>query len=709
MKLHEIFNAGNIICAHIIDDAYDDFPSHGIPPDMTSQFIQELDDTEFELACNALHLDKPDEQKLIEALVDPERVRNIFSIRDKFRGKADTLFGEYLADKETKIDSLKPLIRVLEANGLQCLTFGVNYAVEKTTEAPQLVFIDLRLIEDGSPVSVDPAVEVFRRLQDHHKECRPFVFLMSTLVDPLRQRREEFRLKAKLFASQFESLEKGLFADEAELTHLLERYARVLPQLNSLQRAIEDIGTAVHKAVSNVQEELKNLDLADYFVLHQNTVSIEQMGLGTYVSALVLEFLLHEVENSSQIWAFASELDKLRLDNLPRSRFAVTPAAGKIYSGTLLHAQGRLDAERDRELGPSHGYFYLGDIFFPAKELNDSVPKTALVIATPTCDLIRPEILKQRTVFLCEGKVQLLSTTSVPAGKDGLPGVIVNHPTNSKKQLLINWNKKKLHTWHQAQLDEFKNEKACHWVLVGRLRPLYALQLQHAVTADLSRVGVQRAPNIIVPQGIEILIKKNGKWTLLDNTDAKDATAAAFSESEDKSKTVFILSDVTVYRIRQKLRKWIESNQSKSSATPNEGSSAKNDEVATTSNNIAGKGAVQQVSGVEGEGGMAPDTGQSGQITAAEVAKNLDKLMRIADFDQRLMYSEWLNSKEIDAPGYSEGCAFPLNGVNGLSEEEWQSFVIVRAGKQSIYKNVTGGQDSKEDQKAVVVLKLQKV
>jgi hypothetical protein len=697
MTLREVFATGGITRAHIIDDAYDAIPSAGIDPGVASRFVNELDDAGFDRACTIIGLANAKEDDFVAALRDPLHTQALFSARAQFGEQSDILFGEFLRDRTSKQGDLEPLIKLLEEHGVECHKFGVAYPVTTVNE-PQLVFIDLRLHEDGSPISVDAAVTMFKKLKEHHQGCQPFVFLMSTLVDALKQRREEFRVQAKLFASQFEALEKRLFGDVNELSYVLARYARVLPQLRSLQKSIEDVGTAVHTAVSRVQDELKNLDLADYFVLHRNTISIEKVELGTYISDLVLEYLAHEVENTTQIWDFARELDKLRPENLPRSRFALTPAAGKIYSGNLIHASGRLEAERERNLGPSDGYFYLGDIYFAAKELNDPVPKTALVIATPACDLVRPEVLKKRTIFLCEGKVQLMSVSSVPAGHDRLPGVILPHPTDPKKQLLINWDKKKLHTWHAAQMDEFKNIEACHWVRVGRLRPLYAIQLQHAITADLSRIGVQRAPNMLVPHGVEVLIKKDGKWTMLDNVDAADATAAAFSESEDRSRTVYVFADTTVSRVRRKLREWITRNGAKAPAA------APLEAPVTAGANLAQPAAIEQV-----KPAVETNTSDSAResLTAAAAASLLDKLLQTSDFDQKLMYTEFeAPDDENELPA---NCAFPYAGHGDLTKEEGQTFVIIRPGKQSLYQSVAGGQTATAEQTATVLFKLVKV
>lgn len=703
MTLKEVFERGGITRAHIIDDAYDTVPSTGIEAGTASRFVNELDDGGFDRACAAIGLDNASESDFVSALRDPQHVQSLFAVREQFDPLSDILFGDFLRDRSSKQADLSPLIEMLEKHGVECQRFGAAYQFTGGAE-PQFIFIDLRLHEDGSPISVDAAVAIFKKLKNHYEECQPFVFLMSTLVDALKQRREEFRVQAKLFASQFESLEKRIFTDTSELSYVLARYAQVLPQLQSLQRSIENVGAAVHTAVSRVKDELKNLDLADYFVLHRNTISIEKIGLGTYISDLVLEYLAHEVENTEQIWDFARELDKLKIENLPRSRFALTPAAGKIYSGNLVHANGRLEAESERKLGPSDGYFYLGDIFFAAKELNDPTPKTALVIATPACDLVRPEVLRRRTIFLCEGKVQAMSPSSVPAGNDRLPGVILPHPKDPKKQLLINWDKKKLHTWHAAQMDEFKQIEGCHWVRAGRLRPLYAIQLQHAITADLSRIGVQRAPNMLVPHGVEVLIKKDGKWTMLDNQDAADATAAAFSESEDKTRIVYVFSDTTTNRIRRKLRDWISKNQIKPQTEP----------ASTSSLGASANGEPEQIITLQvaaappnDQALVAPEGSAHKPTLAATTAGLLDKLLRGSDFEQRLMYSDF--DAGADASDLPSNCVFPYADHDGFTDEERQAFVIIRPGKKNIYQSVAGGQNATPEQTATVVFKLIKV
>lgn len=652
MTLQKIFVDAGVQCVHIIDDAYDAKPLVGINAAAAQTFIDALDGESFDKVCTALGFAEAEDSVLVQVLADPDVAGKLFELRNEFGAPADALFSDYLAQRATKLGQVAPLVEYLRSQGLDCQTFGADYSLDDSGE-PQLVFIDLKLREDG-PLSVTDAVAVFRKLVQTHQQCRPFVFLMSSLATALPERRDEFRRSANIFASQFEALEKNQIKDLNELEAIFSHYARVLPQLRELHQHVDSVGFAFSVASKKVEEVLRSLDLADYFVLHRNTVSIEKVGLGTYISDLLLEYLVHEVESAPQIWSYVKGLDAWTLENIPRSRFDLSLAAGTIYSGNLLHAQERLDGELERNLGPANGYFYMGDIFFLAKELNETQPKKALVIATPACDLVRPSELRERTIFLCEGSVKIVTTATVPAGKDGIAAVVMPHPKDAGKQLLIKWDKKKLHTWHTDEMDSFASE-ACHWVRAGRLRPLYAIQLQHAITADLSRIGVQRVPNVLVPHGIEAFVRGETHWIQLDVDERNEPTAAALADSEDGKKTLFIVADPSVRRVRRKLTAWIKNNPT---------------------------------------------------LSAIPL---LTKLVAAPQFDQRLMYLEHdVPAKSVDGTP-DDIAGYPMRGVDVFPGDEGLAVALVRPSKPSPYMSLTGGQAIAENQRASLVLKLVKV
>ncbi|MGP5444631.1 hypothetical protein [Pseudomonas helleri] len=645
MNLAELFNRSNIRCVHIVDDAFDDAPTVGFNPDVAQGLVEVLSDSQFDELCKFLGNPEMNDVELVTALTDAEQAAKIFRHKDRFGEHVENVFKEFVTHRNGKLVKITPLVDLLESLGVACLKFGSSYSVQGSEE-PQLIFIDLMLNE--GEITVDDAVNVYGKLVSVHNNIKPFIYLMSSLSrSTFMQRRDEFRLKAKLFASQFEAVEKNIFSDATELNSLLIQCARFLPELIALHERVNSVETAINKAAANVRETLRNMDIADYFVLHHNTVSIENVKLGTYISDLLLEYLVQEVESCHELWEFASLMDSWKLEQLPRSRFGLTYAAGKIYSGNLLHSKARLESECIRLQGPEHGYFYLGDIFLKTSELGNK-PKQALVIATPACDLVRPENLKDRTILLCEGRVNAVSLATVPAGRGGISTTIIPHPHDEKKQLAITWEKKKFRTWDLVDLEKFKTGVS-EWSRVGRLRPLYAIQLQHAITADLSRIGVQRPPNMLIPCGVEVFVTNGITWSLLDSDDVREPTAAAYSDTEDGKGSLFIISDPTVRRIVKKLNAWLGRN--------------------------------------------------SEAVTAAKATT----VLAIQNLEQKLMFHAYRISDHetlLEIPGH------PLSGSEA---EMTHAITILRPNSSTCYDGVNGGVEVSAEQKSLMVIKLKRV
>lgn len=561
MNVSEAFTRAGIQHAIIIDDAYDQSPTSALPSVSAQAVIDDLEDGQY--ADLLAHLqanvqleegfdvdDGDQDQLLIAYLTSLDGTRALFAERARFAPAAERAFETYLEIQRTKLKDVELLKERLEAHGITVGTYGVEADLAGST-APQLLFLDLHLRNTASgKVGVEDALEIYQKIDRAHPQAQRFVFLMSTLEKPLEETAEPFRQQAKLFVSQFEPLKKSLIEKEIRLDELLRNYAVTLLHLRGLRTAIDGFVLAIKEAADRMEGIFLDLDIADYKVLQANTTGIEKVPLGVYVSELALEYLNYEVESDSRVWGLSNEIDSWNRDNLPRSRFALRPSVGKVYSGNVVHARERLSGEDKAKRGPKDGFFYLGDVFFKAEDCKaGAIPKTALVVATPACDLVRPEVLiKDRTILLCEGKVAKLSATSpIPSLKGGIAPLVMPHPVDTTTQLQIAWNIKKLVTWGAKEIKQVRSQHS-KWQRVSRLRPLYALQVQHAITADLSRIGTQRAPSELVPYGIELLYRNGDKWKMLDSAEAKSSIAAAVYQSEKRF--TFVVSDPTVMRFR---------------------------------------------------------------------------------------------------------------------------------------------------------------
>lgn len=558
MSLDELVRSVGIIDAHIVDDAFDSVPGSGLQPAAVQTFLDSLDEAHFNLVAVDLGDPEANEEWIIAQLGTVEGAQRLFAVREKYGPAVNLLFEEFLQATEPERARLKPLIECLNKLGIRCHTFGRHYDAD-TQAAPQLLFVDLKLNE--RQVQIEQPIRVVKQLLTKHPNSTPFIFLISTLTDALNSRRIEFRDKCQLFATQFETLPKQVCANEEELRWFLDDHARAYPMLRNLQSHIEGWGSALDRAKQQLQSALRCLDIADYFVLHQNTVAAEQVPLGTYMTDLLLEYVGHQVESAGEISTFAKSLDAWDIHNLTRSRFNVQPIVGDIFSANVLHAPMRLRSEAERGRGPEHGFLQLGDVFFLSTEIAKNQIGSAVVVLSPACDLVRPSDLEKRkaSVFLCEGEVEKLKSAAPRPGVDGLDPVILRYPAEGGVQYVIRWNKKRPRTWSYEEFQSLAEPSTSWWTLVGRLRPLYALQLQHALTADLSRIGVQRPPAQYMPFGVELLVAAQGRWkTLLQLQN--DPSAGAICEDKGRGRITIILSDSALRDARAALLRWATQN-----------------------------------------------------------------------------------------------------------------------------------------------------
>jgi hypothetical protein len=559
MNLKEVFAAGGIVCAHIIDDAYDVEPTWQLDAEI-QPFFDCASDGDLERAGEALGFDGT-EDALRPELQFADSFEKLYIARDGFSesGRA-ALFGDFEKYREGKLVLLKPLLDLLEAEGVNCLKFGASYDLTDAA-LPQLLFVDLKLKENTSTFDHSDAVGVVKRLRLLHPNCRPFIFLMSSLELYLPQMREPFRDGAELFQSEFEAIEKEKFSDKEALTLLLSAYTRAMPQIGKLRESINQLEVSLSTASRNGIKGLRALDLADYFVLYHNTTNVEGTTVGSYIVELLLEFISHEIEGTDAIWQLYRGIEELNLQKLPRARFGMTMPATRLYSSNMLHSPKRLVAEEELKRGPRDGYFYLGDIFCEAQWFNAPSPVKAYAVITPACDIVRPESMIEG-MLLCEGQVSELVSGEIPNVRDALPVVVMANPRGTGNQILITWDKSSIKIWDAKERAKF-NRDDCHMIRIGRLRPVYALQLQHAVTSNLSRIGTQRPPSVLAPRQLRCYVASGGlRWKLLFKSVDKDDAAVAELASDGETFITYILSDPAINKIIENLKVWLANNAS---------------------------------------------------------------------------------------------------------------------------------------------------
>lgn len=554
MNLSEIFAAGEIACAHIVDDAYDSIPTWRLRDRDIQEFIDSAEDEDLDTVSAAMGTEGG-EDAIRRVLAEETAFGKLYSAAPALSESARAaLFKDFEDYRESKRNLLEPLFDLLEKEGVKCIRFGADYD-PKDAEEPQLLFVDLKLKENGADVDHKDAVAIVGKLRATHHNCKPFVFLMSSLESLLPEHREPFRDEAELFQSEFEAIKKDAFSDTEALTLMLAANTRAMPQAKKLRDSINHLQMSLAAANKSVMKELRALDLADYFALFHNTVDVEETTVGSYMVELLLEFIAHEVEGSDAIWDMYRGIEDLNVQRLPRARFGITSPAARLYSANMLHSNKRLLAEESLKRGPRDGYFYLGDIFCDAQWINAPLPAKACVVISPACDVARPESMVEN-ILLCEGEVTEFTPGEIPNIRDALPVVVMPSLRQGAKDILITWDRKTIKTWDAAERRKFTGEN-CSFVRIGRLRPVFALQLQHAVTSSLSRIGTQRPPSVLTPRQVRCYVCDGKHWKILYQSNGKDAGAIAELRTDDGTFVTYILSDPTVHEVLKRLAAWL--------------------------------------------------------------------------------------------------------------------------------------------------------
>lgn len=557
MTLKEATIAAGIAHAHIVDDAFDVAPGAGLHDAAIHTFLAAIDGEQFDAAAVVLGIPGADEDKIVERLRTQGGAAALYAQKAPYGKAADQLFQDFANAVGPEKNLLTPLISALESLGIIVHKFGRDYELNGEPE-PQILFVDLKLNEDK--IRIEDPIGVVRKMRDRYPDAHPLVFLMSTQKSSLAADRDTFRDRAKLFSSQFEDIPKEKFERAQVLERFLEHHIRVYLRIVALQHHIESWGRAMAVAKDKLEATLRQLDLADYFVLG-NTASADGVKLGGYVTDILLEYLAHQIEGAGEVGEFAKEMDSWNLKTLTRSRFSIAPIVADIFAANVLHSSDRLEWEKECGLGPSNGTLSMGDVFFLRTEVERGSIKTAAVVLQPACDLVRPDVLKARkaTILMCHGDVTPLTPSTPMETMDTLDPVILRYPARSELRHVLKWDKKRAFHWSYQELDGLKNSNQHDWVHVGRLRPLYALQLQRAITADASRVGTQRRPYPYIPHGVQLLVPKKGKWQMVLDY-GFDASAGAISDDKGDHKKTFILKDVLIRETFEKMEDWLAGN-----------------------------------------------------------------------------------------------------------------------------------------------------
>ena len=483
-ELKKLLKTRGITKAVVIDDVFDAVPRpEELNDDDWSNFFDDLGKDEKKL-LKTLH-DGYEEASTDDLKASPEFVAVVWEHRENLPQAGEHLFQEYEQKKGTERGSLETLVEALKALGLSCTTMGRDLDAE--AKEAELIFIDLFLGFQQSDDDMTRAIKRVGELVEGRSENPPLVVLMSR-SPRLEDKRNEFRDTAGLLGSTFRVVSKADLAKEGTLDTLLTRLADHYEDAKLVAGFVHAWDKGLDQARQNFISILRRLDLSDLAQVRALLLDFEGQNLGEYLLDVADRVLQHEIEDDDSTIAAALELNNIDLAKYPAPHLVGSPDLQELVHRMVFLHPDRLQLSEDN----GKPQLQFGDVLRwktdDGKQYSDDVS----LVVSPACDLVRNGGTER--VMLLSGRLEDLQPNNWSYKAGPVRTAIVILPGEGRKW--IRWNLKNAQSHDWGALEKFfgDDNKVRR---IGRLREIYAIEIQQMLLSDLGRIG--KPANLPVP------------------------------------------------------------------------------------------------------------------------------------------------------------------------------------------------------------------
>ena len=403
----------------------------------------------------------------------------------------EPLFNEYETTKATELQGLEALVEALKNLGLTCTKMGRE--LDEEAKEADLIFADLFLGFHQSEGDMDRAISRVAALIEDRMENPPLVVLMSR-SPRLWDKRNEFRDKAGLLGSAFRVMSKADLAKEGTLDTLLTRLARHYEDAKRVAEFVHAWDAGLDQARKNFIQVLRRLDLSDLAQIRTLLLDFEGQNLGEYLLDVADRVLQHEIEAQSGTISAAQELTKVDLSKYPAPHLAGSPDLQELVHRMIFQHAERLKLSFDGGIPQ----IQFGDVLRCKNEETGAPTNEVLLITTPACDLVRSGT---KYALVLPGVLTPLSAADWSYGATMTKTPIYTSSDGSR--YWIRWNLKGRQTIPLSTLCDLLHEEK-GYVRLGRLREMYAIEIQQKMLADMGRIGQPANPPATFPVSISL-------------------------------------------------------------------------------------------------------------------------------------------------------------------------------------------------------------
>ena len=534
----QLLTDGGIRKAVVIDDAFDEAPrTDDLDVDSWNTFWDDI--VAYEGAI----------QEIYPAYVDSERedlqdsndfISSLWEHRASLPEEVRAnLFEDYEQKSPGEREWLNGLAASLRRLGLECTTLGREFA--NGARDADLVFIDLFLGFWESQSDMEQAIDGIGALVRGRESSPPLVILMSR-SPRLAERRNEFRDRAGLLGSTFRVVSKTDLATEGTLEAMLSRLASHYEDAKRVAAFVHAWDSGLNQARESFVQVLRRLDLSDLAQIRALLLDFEGQNLGEYLLDVADRVLQHEIEDDDDTIAAALGLNKIDLGKYPAQHLVGSPDLQD-----LVHRMVFLHSDRLR-LSEDGGKVQLqfGDVLRWKQKDGAAYSDDVSLVVTPACDLARDGVER---IMLLSGKLESLQPRNWSYKAGPIRTAIAILPDESRKW--IRWNLKDVKALSWSELDALLGEQE-KLSRIGRLREIYAIEIQQMLLSDFGRVG--RPANLPVPFPVDVSFFYVGTDSRAQKLDVEEtASAACYVGRDADSKPVhrLVLSEQTCDQIER--------------------------------------------------------------------------------------------------------------------------------------------------------------
>jgi hypothetical protein len=367
--------------------------------------------------------------------------------------------------------------------------------LDQAAKQADLIFIDLFLGFHQSEGDMERAIHRVAELVEGREETPPLVVLMSRSTR-LWDKRNEFRDNAGLLGSTFRVVSKSDLSKAGTLETMLKRLAGHYEDAKRVAGFVDAWDRGLDQARKNFIRILRRLDLSDLAQIRALLLDFEGQKLGEYLLDVADKVLQHEIEADSRTITSARELNKIELNRYPAPHLSGSPDLQDLVHRMVFQNAERLrlsDSEQALQI-------QFGDVLRCMDQETGAVTDHVLLVLTPACDLARSGT---QNVFVLPGILKPLGPRDWSYRFTGVKTAIF--VSTEGPRLWIEWNLKGRCTLPFDKVcGNIGKEKG--YQRLGRLREMYALEIQQRLLADMGRIGQLANPPATFPVSITVYV-----------------------------------------------------------------------------------------------------------------------------------------------------------------------------------------------------------